>query len=156
MNNDILSMLEQLEEEKKNGNSFDVKKEDNNFISLPDGEYQGVCIAIKQKITEKGLLYTLVYEIGNGTKYYHFINLNNNKMFLFNVKSLVQSIFYISGKNNSYDYDNGRVDALTTPDKFILDVTPLIINKDVNFTLTTNKKGYQQCKVTDTETEYPF
>lgn len=136
---------------------FDVKAETKKeFEKLPDGEYEGIVDDFKGDLTDKGLRYTFVFKLESGKKQFYFINLAPNKMFKFNISSLMKAIYYISN-NDKLDYSNLRYDAINSPDDFVADILKEILNKNVTFKLTT-KKGYQNVTVLENSNneEFPF
>lgn len=134
---------------------FDVKSA-NEFEKLPDGEYEGVVIDFRGEMTEKGIRYTFVFELESGKKQFYSVHLIPNKMFNFNIKSLMQAIYYISN-NDKLDYSNLRYDALNDCDNFVADISKEILNKNVTFKLET-KKDYQNVTVLENANneEFPF
>lgn len=136
---------------------FDVKAETKKeFEKLPDGEYEGVVEDFKCDLTDKGLRYTFVFKLENDRKQFYFINLAPNKMFNFNIKSLMQAIYHISN-NDKLDYSNLRYDVLNSPDDFVADMLKEILNKNVTFKLET-KKDFQNVIVLENANneEFPF
>ena len=89
MNNSIDTMLSMISDD------FDVKSA-NGFDKLPDGEYEGVVIDFRGEMTEKGIRYTFVFELESGKKQFYSVHLIPNKMFNFNIKSLMQAIYPVS------------------------------------------------------------
>lgn len=136
---------------------FDVKSANKGeFEKLPDGEYEGVVKDFKGEMTEKGIRYTFVFELESGKKQFYSVHLIPNKMFNFNIKSLMQAIYHISN-NDKLDYSNLRYDALNDCDNFVADISKEILNKNVTFKLET-KKDYQNVTVLENANneEFPF
>ena len=136
---------------------FDVKSANKGeFEKLPDGEYEGVVKDFKGEMTEKGIRYTFVFELESGKKQFYSVHLIPNKMFNFNIKSLMQAIYHISN-NNKLDYSNLRYDELNDCDNFVADISKEILNKNVTFKLET-KKDYQNVTVLENANneEFPF
>lgn len=136
---------------------FDVKTANKSgFEKLPDGEYEGVVDDFKGETTEKGVRYTFVFKLENGRKQFYFINLAPNQMFKFNIKSLMQAIYYISN-NDKLDYSNLRYEALNDIDNFVADILKEISDKNVTFKLET-KKDFQNVIVLENANneEFPF
>lgn len=136
---------------------FDVKSANNTgFEKLPDGEYEGVVDDFKGETTEKGVRYTFVFKLESGRKQFYFINLAPNKMFKFNIKSLMQAIYYISN-NDKLDYSSLRYDALNDIDNFVADMLKETLNKNVTFKLETKKDFQNVTVIEDTNSEeFPF
>lgn len=151
MNNSIDTMLSMISDD------FDIKSANSmGFEKLPDGDYEGVVIDFRGEMTEKGIRYTFVFELESGKKQFYSVHLIPNKMFNFNIKSLMQAIYHISN-NDKLDYSNLRYDALNDCDNFVADISKEILNKNVTFKLET-KKDYQNVTVLeDTNSEeFPF
>lgn len=151
MNNSIDAMLSMISDD------FDVKSANMvGFDKLPDGEYEGVVDDFKGETTEKGVRYTFVFKLESGRKQFYFINLAPNKMFKFNIKSLMQAIYYIS-HNDKLDYSALRYDALNDIDNFVADILKEILNKNVTFKLETKKDFQNVIVLEDTNSEeFPF
>lgn len=149
--NSIDTMLSMISDD------FDVKSANKGeFEKLPDGEYEGVVKDFKGEMTEKGIRYTFVFELESGKKQFYSVHLIPNQMFKFNIKSLMQAIYYISN-NDKLDYSNLRYDALNDCDNFVADISKEILNKNVTFKLET-KKDYQNVTVLENaiNEEFPF
>lgn len=151
MNNSIDTMLSMISDD------FDVKSANMvGFDKLPDGEYEGVVDDFKGETTEKGVRYTFVFKLESGRKQFYFINLAPNKMFKFNIKSLMQAIYYISN-NDKLDYSSLRYDALNDIDNFVADMLKETLNKNVTFKLETKKDFQNVTVIEDTNSEeFPF
>lgn len=151
MNNSIDTMLSMISDD------FDVKSANMvGFEKLPDGEYEGVVDDFKGETTEKGVRYTFVFKLESGKKQFYFINLAPNKMFKFNIKSLMQAIYYIS-HNDKLDYSSLRYDALNDIDNFVADMLKETLNKNVSFKLETKKDFQNVTVLEDTNSEeFPF
>lgn len=151
MNNSIDTMLSMISDD------FDVKSANMvGFDKLPDGEYEGVVDDFKGETTEKGVRYTFVFKLESGRKQFYFINLAPNKIFKFNIKSLMQAIYYISN-NDKLDYSSLRYDALNDIDNFVADMLKETLNKNVTFKLETKKDFQNVTVIEDTNSEeFPF